>query len=116
MDLCRWRDAIRIAGYDRMFIHEREAGEDGSFGNFLCLHRRGEAWSRWGFARKGNSVCAWCCLTGVDIGDYPSLSAAFEAVLTTARAQTRPSQPRPANVTHLLPRSRPSANRLGSAA
>ena len=115
MDICQWHDTIRSAGYDRMVIHEREDGDDGEFGNFLCLHRRGEAWSRWGFARKGALVSVWCCLTGADIGEYASMSAAFEAVLPGATIPAR-RQPSLAIVTDLTPRLRQTASRLGSAA
>jgi hypothetical protein len=116
MDICQWRDATRDAGYDRMVIHEREEGDDREFGDFLCLHRRGEAWSRWGFARKGNVVSVWCCLTGADIGEFASMSEAFEAVLPGTAIPIRHPQPNLGIVTDLLPRLRQTANRLGSAA
>ncbi len=116
MDVCQWRETARSSGYDRMIIHEHELGDDGEFGDFLCLHRRGEAWSRWGFARKGSLVSVWCCLTGADIGEFPSLSAAFEAIMPGTPVPAQRPKPHLAIVTDLMPRLRRSANRLGSAA
>ncbi len=116
MDLSDWREAARAAGYDRMDIHECEENDDGEYGDFVCLHRRGEAWSRWGFARKGTMINVWCCLTGADIGEFPSITAAFEAVLPGAVAKPHDPEPHQAVITHLTPRLRLSARRLGSAA
>ena len=113
MDLCAWREAVYAAGYEKINIHEREDGDDSDFGDFLCLHRRNEAWSRWGFARKGALVTVWCCLTGADIGEFPTMAAALEAVLPA-----KPPRPQPhlAVVTDLSARLRQAGNRLGSAA
>jgi hypothetical protein len=81
MEINRWRDHARGSGYDRMVIFEREPGDFAEIGNFLCLYRDGEAWSRWVFARKGSVVSAWCSVTGVDLGEFASLAAAFQAVM-----------------------------------
>jgi hypothetical protein len=81
MDINRWREPARLAGYDRMVIHHREPGDCTEIGDFVSLYRSGEPWSRWGFARSGSSVNAWCCLSGNDIGSFPSLAAAFQGVL-----------------------------------
>jgi len=115
MDIVRWQDRARLAGFDRMVIHDREEGDSFDIGNFLSVHRSGQAWSRWGFARKGATVTAWCCLTGADVGTFASLSDAFEAVL----AETGPV---PAMVdtgcvvTDLVPKLRIAGGRFGSAA
>lgn len=120
MEICRWGEAARASGYDRMVIHEHETGDNTDFGDFLCLHRRGEAWSRWGFARRGQDVNVWCCLTGADIGEFPSLAAAFQSILS--RPSIRPDRlaarlaPRLAVVTELRPQLRGTARSLGSAA
>ena len=117
MAVCAWRDAARTAGFDRMIIHEREEGECGEFGDFLCLHRRGEAWSRWGFARKGNVISVWCCLTGADLGEFASMPDAFAFVLPGATiAAERSHEPNLCIVTDLTPRLRQATNHLGSAA
>ncbi len=81
MELTELREAARSAGYDRMVIHDRDEGDDDEVGNFLSVYKRGDAWSRWGFARRGESIRAWCCLTGRDIGEYGSLREALVAVL-----------------------------------
>jgi hypothetical protein len=115
MDLNAWREAARAAGYDRMNIHEREDGEAGEFGDFLCLYRRGEPWSRCGFARKSKVISVWCCVTGADIGEFPSMATAFAAVLPGATPKPSRPQRTCAVITALRPRVGESANRLGSA-
>ena len=99
-----------------MNIHECDGDTDGEYGDFVCLHRTGEAWSRWGFARKGARINVWCCLTGADIGEFPSMAAAFEAVLPSAPLAPSKPQTNTAVVTAFVPRLRQSANHLGSAA
>jgi hypothetical protein len=123
MDAAGWQDAARLAGYDRMVIHDRDEGDAMEVGNFLSVHRRGEAWSRWGFARRGAAIRAWCCLTGADVGEFTTLGEALTAVLhgmskaTSRRGAARPAS-RPdrhsAIVTDLMPRL--VQRRLGSAA
>jgi len=81
MEINRWREHARLSGYDRMVIHEREPGDYAEMGNFLSLYRAGEAWSRWVFARKGHALSVWCSVTGVDLGEFPTLAAAFQAVM-----------------------------------
>jgi hypothetical protein len=81
LEINRWRDHAGQSGYDRMVIHEREPGDFAEMGNFLCLYRQGEAWSRWVFARNGGVVNAWCSVTGADLGEFSSLAAAFQAVM-----------------------------------
>jgi hypothetical protein len=81
MDINLWRDQARRCGYDRMVVHEREPGDFSEMGNILCLYREGEAWSSWAFARIGGKVTAWCSVTGADLGEFPSLGAAFQAVM-----------------------------------
>jgi len=87
MEINRWRDHARLSGYDRMVVHEREPGDFAEMGNILCLYREGEAWSRWVFARKGETVSAWCSVTGVDLGEFVSLAAAFQAVMPTTAGE-----------------------------
>lgn len=106
MQMSAWHDKARLAGYDRMVIHDRDEGDASEVGNFLSVYRRGQAWSRWGFARSGARIRAWCCLTGADVGDFASLSDALHSVLAGTAAQ-----PRTATVTQLITRAR-----LGSAA
>ncbi len=91
MQVNSWRDRARQAGYDRMVIHDRDEGDASEVGNFLSLYARGQAWSRWGFARSGGRVRAWCCLTGTDVGEFVSLSEAFQAVLQDY-SETSPQQ------------------------
>ena len=123
MEMTEWQDAARLAGFDRMVIHDRDEGDALEVGNFLSVHRRGEAWSRWGFAREGAAIRAWCCLTGADVGEFATMSEALTAVLhgmskaTHRRASARPAGRaggRSAVVTDLMPRI--AQRSLGSAA
>ena len=86
VDVTVWQDRARLAGYDRMVIHDRDDGDAAEVGEFLSVYRRGDAWSRWGFARVGLAVRAWCCLTGADMGEFDTLGDAFTAVLHRAGA------------------------------
>jgi hypothetical protein len=93
IDITRWQDRARQAGYDRMIIHDRDAGDVQDVTNFLSVYRSGEAWSRWGFVRVGSVVRAWCCVTGADIGEFATMSGALEAVLQgTAKRPAAPAQ------------------------
>jgi hypothetical protein len=112
MDVTGWHEAARLAGFDRMVIHELDNGDAVGVGNFLSVYRRGEAWSRWGFARKDATIRAWCCLTGADVGEFETLGAALAAVLhgrsgDTGAAKLLPicrTDHRGAIVTDLVPR------------
>jgi hypothetical protein len=116
MDVNHCREAARLAGYDRMVIHEREYGDGSEIGDFVSLHRRGEAWSRWGFARKGRVITAWSCITGADIGDFATLAEAIAAVLPETMALPEMEDRGAAVVTDLMPRLRLVEGHLGSAA
>ncbi len=98
-----WQDRARQAGFDRMVIHDRDEGDASEVGNFLSVHLRGQAWSRWGFARGGNTVRAWCCLTGADVGEFASMNEALTAVLRGAGDVSlgEPDGPEASNLIHL---------------
>ena len=81
MDLANTREQARLAGFDRLVVHDRDEGDAAAVGDFLTVYEDGRAWSRWGFSRMGNAVRAWCCLTGVDVGEFRTLREAFGAVL-----------------------------------
>ena len=113
MQVSFWQDRARQAGYDRMVIHDRDEGDASEVGNFLSVYLRGQAWSRWGFARAGSCIRAWCCLTGADIGEFHSMNEALGAVLpgasdAGARETSRQSA---SNLVHLS-----FPKRVGSAA
>ena len=105
MQINAWQDAARASGYDRMVIHDRDAGDACEVGNFLSVHCSGQAWSRWGFARNRSRIDVWCCLTGADIGAFATMAEALQRVLLDTPATDKPS----GNVIALRPR-------LGSAA
>ncbi len=107
MQVSTWQDRARLAGYDRMVIHARDEGDASEVGNFLSVYRKDQAWSRWGFARSGARVRAWCCLTGADVGEFATLGEALQTVLLDPAPKARP-----ASVTKLIP----LRARMGSAA
>lgn len=125
MDTSDWHDAARLAGYDRLVIHNRDCGDAQEVGNFLSAYRRGDAWSRWGFARRGAIIRAWCCLTGADVGEFATLTEAFASVLNglvperrrkSKIVPIRQAETRSAVVTQLAPRKKACTQGFGSAA
>ncbi len=108
-----WQDRARNAGYDRMVIHDRDAGDASEVGNFLSVYLHGQPWSRWGFARSGACIQAWCCLTGADVGEFTSLNEALTSVLRGA-GDVSLREPDGAAASNLIHLSFPK--RVGSAA
>jgi hypothetical protein len=86
MAVTLWREAATAAGYDRLVIHERSALDPPEVECFLGVYRRGEAWARWGIARCGAQLTAWCSATGRDIGRFASMEDALRAVLAGREA------------------------------
>ena len=108
-----------------MVIHNRDCGDAQEVGNFLSVYRRGESWSRWGFARYGAVIRAWCCLSGADVGEFASLAQALASVLNGMAPDWRrkpkvvpigQADRRSAVVTELAPRLKACTRSLGSAA
>lgn len=108
-----WQDRARQAGYDRMVIHDRDEGDASEVGNFLSVYLRGQAWSRWGFARSGAYIRAWCCLTGADVGEFTSINEAMTSVLRGI-GDVSPREPDGGTASNLIHLSFPK--RVGSAA
>ena len=126
IEVSSWHDAARLAGYDRLVIHDRDCGDAQEVGNFLSAYRRGDAWSRWGFARSGTVIRAWCCLSGADVGEFSNLGEALATVLNRMAPDrrgrskvvpiSRQVEGRANVVTYLAPRLKACAQSLGSAA
>ncbi len=81
MDVAVWRENARNFGYDRLVVHERQAGDPPEVGSFLSVYKRGEPWSRWGVTRTEGGVLAWCCVTGADVGRFATVEEALLALL-----------------------------------
>ncbi len=88
IEVGRWRDGARQFGYDRLVIHEREYFDPPDTDSFLSIYRSGEPWSRWGIARRGPSLMAWCSATGADLGPFASISDAMMALLPAASVRS----------------------------
>jgi hypothetical protein len=80
MEVASWQAQADHYGYDRMVIHERAACDPPDVDSFLSIYRQGEAWARWGLARCGSTVLAWCSVTGADIGRYATIGEALRAL------------------------------------
>jgi hypothetical protein len=93
MEIAAWQGRLHRNGYDRMVIHERTACDPPDVECFVSIYRRGDAWARWGLARCGATVLAWCSVTGHDIGHFGSMAEALEALFpaTPAPLQARAS-------------------------
>jgi hypothetical protein len=121
IEISQWRETARQAGYDRLVVHHRDAGDALDVGSFLSVYAVGSAWSRWGFARRGEVVVAWCALTGADIGEFPSLAKALQTVLRadphgSYRGAAAAQDPISATVLAFPVKLRPAGGSLGSAA
>jgi hypothetical protein len=81
MDATMWQEAARRHGFDRLVVHERAPDDPPDVESFISLYRRGEQWARWGIARCGSSVLAWCSFTGADVGRFASVADALSALL-----------------------------------
>ncbi len=81
LEICRWSDALRRRGCDRLVIHERMPSDPPEVGDYLSIYRAGQVWARCGVARQRTRILAWCSLTGEDIGPFDTLREALGAVL-----------------------------------
>jgi len=81
MDATIWREQARRHGYDRLVVHERSPDDPPEVESFISLYRCGEMWARWGIARCGSSVLAWCSVSGADVGRFASVADALSALL-----------------------------------
>jgi hypothetical protein len=81
MDATMWREPAGRHGYDRLIVHERSPDDPPEVESFISLYQRGEPWARWGIARSGSSVLAWCSRTGADVGRFASVAEALAALL-----------------------------------
>lgn len=75
-----WQESARPAGWRiALWLHDqRDDAAQG--GDLLSVYRTGEARPRWNLARLDASFTAFCCSTGEDLGPFPSMRNALEAV------------------------------------
>jgi hypothetical protein len=93
MEIAAWQGRLHRCGYDRMVIHERTPCDPPEVECFLSIYRQGESWARWGLARCGATVLAWCSVTGHDVGRFGSMAEALVALFpsTPVPMQSRTS-------------------------
>jgi hypothetical protein len=80
MEIAALQGKLQHFGYDRMVIHDRISCDPPEVDCFLSIYRNGEAWARYGLARCGSTILAWCSVTSADIGRFASMGEALEAV------------------------------------
>ncbi len=90
MDVTYWQESARQFGYDRLVIHERTECDPPEVGSVLSIYRSGEAWSRWGVARCGATVLAWCSVSGADLGQFATVAEALGTLFGGASPPPRP--------------------------
>jgi hypothetical protein len=93
-DVAELRIRADAAGYDTLMIHVVVVDGTPGTTDYVAAYRAGERWSRWGFARSGNSICSWNALTSADAGTFSSMSEALgEVLLGAAKPRSAESAP-----------------------
>jgi hypothetical protein len=83
-EACQWELTAIAYGFDRIVIHEQMSGDGPEDGDFVLIYRMGDRWARWGAARQGAHVLLWRCANGVEVGAYPTMGEALNALLDPA--------------------------------
>jgi hypothetical protein len=73
----RW--AVNMRSFFRLVVCDDHEDVD-EIGDFLLFHRVNETWSAWGLARRGTHIVMWNSLSGVDVGNFPSVATALDAI------------------------------------
>jgi hypothetical protein len=106
VEIARWRETAAGWGFDRLAIYE-SGSEAPEPGDYLCAYRCGEPWARWGFARRGAQIWAWCCRSGADVGSFATIAEALASILPGAeRGRAVPMPPAAASGTVVAMRVR----------
>ncbi len=83
-EACAWELTAMAYGFDRIVIHEQMGGSGPEDGDFVLIYRTGDRWARWGAARQGGQVLLWRCANGVEVGAFPTMREALNALLNPA--------------------------------
>ena len=81
---CEWEFGATAYGFDRIVIHEQIGGQSPEEGDFVLIYRMGDRWARWGAARQGSQILLWRCANGVEVGIFPTMREALDALLDPA--------------------------------
>ena len=82
MAALRWADTAREAGYTRVVLDTSGEEFEPHLGDFLLAYRRDAIWASWGVGCIDDGFMLWCPATGVTVGNYPTLIAALDKILT----------------------------------
>jgi hypothetical protein len=81
---CEWEFGAAAYGFDRVVIHEQIGGQSPEDGDFVLIYRMGDRWARWGAARQGAHILLWRCANGAEVGIFPTMQEALDALLDPA--------------------------------
>ena len=84
LSVIHWNAALP-PGFDRLVIHARLPGDPPELGDMALAYRPAEPWAAWGFARQGEAILTWNCVTGVDAGRFAEMDEALAAVFQTGK-------------------------------
>ncbi|MEJ1975242.1 MAG: hypothetical protein WDN49_03425 [Acetobacteraceae bacterium] len=93
MAACEWELTAVAYGFDRIVIHEQVGGEAPEDGDFVLVYRSGDRWARWGAARQGTHILLWRCANGAEVGIFPTMRQALDALLDSTRLPATPAMP-----------------------
>lgn len=77
-DVTAWSFGVRRGG--ELVVHERERYGAADVADIISVYRRGERWASWCLARSGRVVHAWRCTDGRDVGEWPTMREALDAI------------------------------------
>jgi len=87
-----------VAGLWCRLVIYADPTEDEDIGDFVSIYRLGQSWASWGVARRGDQILLWQSDHGVDIGAFPTMADALQAILPSLSDLI--SAPQPAFGTH----------------
>jgi hypothetical protein len=79
IEVLRWADIARAAGYARVAICD---GAEAELGDYALIYPEGREWAAWGVGRDGGAFCVWRTGAAGLLGRFPTIRAALDAILT----------------------------------
>lgn len=83
MEVLRWEaaDATDL----RLTIFTRQDSDPPEVGEFANIYPADDRWAAWGAVRQGRRINVWRARDGRDIGHFPTMADALQALALTAR-------------------------------
>jgi hypothetical protein len=73
-----------VAGLWCRLVIYADPAEDEEIGDFVSIYRLGQSWASWGLARRNSQILLWRSDHGVDLGSFPSVAEALQAILPSS--------------------------------